>query len=131
MQNRSFQSTWFENFPWLHYDEKSDWVLCFTCSKQCAEGNLKTALKKELTFMTEGFSNWKKATEKFSEHQISDCHKTSLDFEVNIPIIYGNVIEMTNVEMQKILQSNRHCLLKVIETLQLQGLAIQGDTDVA
>ena len=28
----SFQSTWFTSFPWLHYDEESDSVLCFICA---------------------------------------------------------------------------------------------------
>ena len=134
LQKRAFQSTWFETFPWLHYDERSDSVLCFTCSKQYAKGNLKTAVKKEFSFLTEGFANWKKATERFRDHQKSECHKISLDLEVNLQKNYGNVNEMLNVETKKILQSNRLCLMKVMETLQYlcrQGLAIQGNTDFA
>ena len=28
-QNRSFQAKWFTDFPWLHYNEQSDYVVCF------------------------------------------------------------------------------------------------------
>lgn len=38
------------------------------------EGLLDTQTRMETTFFQEGFSNWKKATEKFSKHQNSDCH---------------------------------------------------------
>lgn len=97
-QNRALQSTWFDTFPWLHYDENTDSVICFTCYKQYVKGNLKTANKKEFAFIKEGFGIWKKAIEKFRDHQMSECYKTSIDYEVNLPQNYGNVHEMLNVE---------------------------------
>lgn len=127
-QNRSFQPSWFDDYNWLHYDEKKDSVLCFICSKEYVKGNLKTAVKKEMTFITQGFSNWKKATQRIKK---SECHKTAIDFGETK---YGNVIEMTNKETKTILQSNRKCLLKIIQTLQFlcrQGIAVQGDTDIS
>ena len=34
-QNHAFQSKWFSEFPWLHYNnEQSDSVLCFICMQQ-------------------------------------------------------------------------------------------------
>ena len=30
---RSFQPSWFDKWPWLHYCEDSDSVFCFTCMK--------------------------------------------------------------------------------------------------
>ena len=36
-QNRAFQSKWFSEFPWLHYNEQSDSVLCFICMQQNAK----------------------------------------------------------------------------------------------
>lgn len=130
-QNRLFQSTWFDKFPWLHYDEQSDSVICFTCAKQYAKGNLKTTAKKDLSFLTDGFSNWKKAAEKFTDHQTSYCHKASLDIEANLTQ-NRNIIEIMSAEATKTMQSSRLCLMKVIESLQYicrQGLAIQGSTD--
>ena len=133
MQNRSFQPTWFEQFPWLHYNEQKDSVLCFICAKQNDKGNLRTETKKEYSFITEGFSNWKKALARFKEHESSDCHKTSFDYEVKFPKTCGDVFEMASEQNRKTMQGNRRCLIKIIENLQYfcrQGQAIQGDTDL-
>ena len=60
-QNRSFQSKWFNDFPWLHYNEQSDSVLCFICAQQNEKLNLRAARNKEWVFISQGFYNWKKA----------------------------------------------------------------------
>ena len=46
-QNRAFQSKWFSEFLWLHYNEQSDSVLCFICMQL----NLQAARSKEVCFM--------------------------------------------------------------------------------
>ena len=32
-RNRAFQSVWFKEFPWLHYLDDTDVVLCHTCTR--------------------------------------------------------------------------------------------------
>ena len=59
------QSTWFLEFRWLHYNEQNDSVFCM---QQNAKLNLRAARNKELAFITEGFSNWKRALTRFKEH---------------------------------------------------------------
>ena len=56
-QNRPFQSKWFNDFPWLHYNEESDSVLCFICAQQNEKLNLRAARNKEWVFISQGFSN--------------------------------------------------------------------------
>ncbi|CAB3977444.1 zinc finger MYM-type 1-like [Paramuricea clavata] len=131
-QNRSFQAAWFDIFSWLHYDEQLDSVLCFYCAQQNAQGNLRCASKKDQKFISDGFCNWKKSLDKFKQHESSECHKMAIDYAVNFPKNCGNVIDMTNEQSKKLRQTNRRCLLKIIENLQSlcrQGQAIQGDTD--
>ena len=36
-QLRFFQSSWRDLFPWIHYNEANDSVLCFICAKQNAK----------------------------------------------------------------------------------------------
>ena len=87
------------------------------------------ARKTKGSYLT-GFFNWTEALRKFKKHESSDCHKTSVDYAV--PKSCGNVIEMANEESKKTRQSNRCCLVNIIEILQYlcrQGQAIQGDTD--
>ena len=91
-----------------------------------------SATKKEEAFLKGGFSNWKKALDKFKEHEASQCHKTSVDYEVNIPKSCRNIYKLTSEQAKTKLKSNRRCLLKIKECLQYlcrQGQAIQGGTD--
>ena len=131
-QNRSFQSKWFNDFPWLHYNEQSDSVLCFICAQQNEKLNLRAARNKEWVFISQGFSNWKKALVRFKEHQVSECHKLDMEYQISIPNTCGNVIQMSNDAAKKTMATNRFCLLKIIECLQYlarQAMPMQGDTD--
>ena len=131
-QNRSFQCKWFNDFPWLHYNEQSDSVLCFICARQNEELNLRAARNKECVFISQGFSNWKKALVRFKEHQVSECHKLAMEYQISIPNTCGNVIQMSNDAAKKTMATNRFCLHKIIEYLQYlarQAMPMQGDTD--
>ena len=94
--------------------------------------HLISATKKEEAFLKRGFSNWKKVLDKFKEHEAFQCHKTSVDYEVNIPKSCHNIYELASEQPKTKLKSNRRCLMKIIECLQYlcrQGQAIQGGTD--
>ena len=54
----------------------------------------------------------------------------AIDYAVNYPKSCRSVTEMTNKEREKVRQTNRRCLIKIIENLQClcrQGLAVQVD----
>ena len=62
-KKRSFQPVWFEQRPWLHYVEKTDMVLCFTCVK-AIQNNMLSSTKADPQFTRIGYSNWKNAMDK-------------------------------------------------------------------
>ena len=66
-QNRAFQSKWLSEFPWVHYNEQSNSVLCFIFMQQNAKSNLRAARSKEVCFISKGFSNWETALSRFKE----------------------------------------------------------------
>ena len=101
-QNRSFQAKWFTDFPWLHYNEQSDSVVCFICVQQNEKLNLRAARNKEWVFISHGFSSWKKALVRFKEHQLSECHKLAMEFQISIPNSCGNIIQMSNDAAKKL-----------------------------
>ena len=37
---RSFQSSWFRSWSWLHYNEATDSIVCFLCAKAHREQKL-------------------------------------------------------------------------------------------
>ena len=104
-------------------------MTCFTCKSQVS--NLKLEKNKEGTFLTTGYRNWKKARYAFSERQKSKCHLTAVTFEVTVPKC-GDVRKIISSDEASRKQFNRHCLMKIIETLQFmarQGLALRGSSD--
>ena len=91
--NRSFQSVWFNKYPWLHYIENDDAVLCITCAQASAQKKLQWSSSSDLAFISKGFTNWKDATVKFSIHEASKCHKESVLKMVTLPSTTQNVAE--------------------------------------
>ena len=55
---RTAHFDWFVKWKWLHYDENSDSVYCFTCLKAFKENKLKSS-KRDSAFIEKGFQNWK------------------------------------------------------------------------
>ena len=62
----------------MHYLTTVQGILCFDCAKADALGLIELAKKSELTFIFAGFKNWKKALEKFRDHEQSVSHKFSI-----------------------------------------------------
>ena len=58
-QQRGFITSWNKTFPWLHYKEGSDSVLCFYCLVADKRGLEISGYMDEM-FTNTGFSNWKK-----------------------------------------------------------------------
>ena len=84
---------------------------------------------KKRAFITEGFSNWKKAVERLQEHQSSKCHQTAMNYNFVIPKTRGNVLEMPSTDAKKAMQCNRKYLIIIIECLQYlsrQGQSLQN-----
>ena len=68
---------WFRRWPWLHYIEDNDIVLCHTWARTTAM-ELPSTQKGVLSFVETGFSGWKKANESengFTKHKKSTFHK--------------------------------------------------------
>ena len=74
----SFQAGWFAEFPWLHYCNDVQGVLCFYCVKAEASKLSNLARKRETAFIVDGFTNWKKGIDKFKDHQNSQSHRFAM-----------------------------------------------------
>ena len=60
-RERSCQSSWFESYKWLHYNQENDSVMCFICATEGKKGNLRSERTKEFAYISRGFRSWKKA----------------------------------------------------------------------
>ena len=127
-QKRSFNPKWFDEFKFLHYREESDSVICHTCAVADKNNLLKIDTKKEKTFTEIGFSNWKKAIERFLVHGRNATHIHATQVLTNPSHIDGLLPE--TAALQKV--ENWRCLMKVLENIAFLGkqvIALRGDSD--
>jgi len=73
-----FQELWFVRFQWLHYAAELQGVLCHVCARLSMNNQLGLSKCTEEAFTVAGFRNWKKAIEKFSDHENSHCHRQAM-----------------------------------------------------
>ena len=126
---RSFQPSWFDRWLWLHYCEDKDAVLCFTCMRASTEYRLKWSLSAESTFISTGFTNWKKASDKFTTHEASKCHKEAVLRVQTLPATTKSIEDCLSREHQREKLDRRQCFLKILSNLKFlarQGLPIRG-----
>ena len=71
----SFQKLWYEKYPWPQVSSGTKGVLCYFCLKYFEGGKLSLASKIDQSFVSTGFTNWKKAHHNFKLHAVSARHK--------------------------------------------------------
>ena len=126
---RSFQSSWFKKWKWLHYDESKDVVYCFTCMKAKKEGKLNWSANADQAFITHGFYNWKDAVVKYAQHETSKCHKEAVLKVITLPATTRDVAESLSAHHKHEKIKSRQCFLKILSTIRFlgrQGLALRG-----
>ena len=123
----SFQKSWFQKFPWLHFDSDIGGVICFTSAKAARANLADMARCADDAFTVKCFSNWKKAIEKFTAHQKTSTHVISHS-NLNFLATRDDVDAQLSTHHRSEQRNARKALLKIITSLQFlaqQGLAIR------
>ena len=123
---RSFQSSWFHRWKWIHYDATVDAAFCFSCCKAASQGKVKLTGLTEGSFTNKGFTNWKDANRIFAKHESSDVHKQST------MCISSNtdIAELLSTQHAREKEQNRNYFLRILSSIRYlarQGLPIRGD----
>lgn len=124
---RKFCTEWYKQFPWLHWVNGR--LLCHTCCAIYEQKNMIQTNKYENTFIKSGYScNWKKAVEKFQEHELSGMHRESNEKaafilgRVNISHLLDKHVE----QEQKASRRALHAIATTLLTLAQTGCAFRG-----
>lgn len=128
---RSFQSTWFRRWKWLHYEEAIDSAFCHICGRAEQDGKLKAG-SKEQAFLLKGFCNWKDATDCFRRHEQSKCHKDALQVMVVLPNSVRDIGETLSTAHARNKAENRKVLMKILQNIKFlgrQAIALRGHED--
>ncbi|XP_075425228.1 uncharacterized protein LOC142465158 isoform X2 [Ascaphus truei] len=127
-----FQSSWYSDFPWLHYSPQLQAVLCFTCGKAESMGLLDTSRTRDSAFTVVGFSDWKNAWEKFESHQKSKNHEFAIWKLIHV--LQNQKREAALQQQRKVRQAiPSACLNKLIHAMRFliqRGHTFQGHKSI-
>ena len=74
VQNQCFLLAWYKTFARIHFFSESLRVYCYYCQESYKSKLAVISTKAEPAFTISGFSNWKKTTISFKEHERSRAH---------------------------------------------------------
>ncbi|XP_041351026.1 zinc finger MYM-type protein 1-like [Gigantopelta aegis] len=127
-KNLKFQQRWFSNYHWLHFDSKTGGVLCHVCITAKRKKLSELTNCGEESFVARGFTNWKKAIEKFDAHEKSNSHRLSLE-NIKFHKTQQSVSAQISSGVLADQGQARVALVKLISTLMFvaeQGLPLRG-----
>jgi hypothetical protein len=119
-----FQASWYSKYPWLHFSITLQRILCFFCSR----ASVPQDSHPEPAFVTKGFRNWKKALEKFAEHDASCFHRRAVKHgQASTPV--SALLIKRNNEQQSLARRMLLMIMTSLRFLARQGLAMRGHED--
>ena len=114
--SRTIQSGWYKAHPWISVCTSEYKVYCATC-RAANEQGLLTSKPIKSSFIHHGFNNWKKALEKFREHECSNMHKEGT--EKLATKARGVAIDaQLKAQLRNNQEHHRKMLMKLIQAIQ-------------
>jgi len=132
-KGRTFQKSWVKSFTWIEWDTDVGKVFCKTCEEADRKELLTFSKKKEDSFIHAGFSNWKKALERFRSHEHSELHKEGIMKLTAFSDYNQNVVVQLNKQVNDEMKKARSSLMVIFTSLKFlsrQGLAIRGHEEL-
>lgn len=135
---RQFQEKWINTFPWIKFDKQKNRVFCSVCCDAVANNAklpITAASSRDIesknAFVTNGFSSWSKALERFRAHEKSEVHRAAVEAMTHISRGH-NIASALSASKQKEMKDARKALLCVLSSLRYLasgGLSVRGHTD--
>ena len=127
-RKRVFLTSWYKEFSWIHLCCSNFKVYCYYCKRACGSQLKVVSTKADPAFTMIGFSNWKKALNKFKEHESSLAHRDA--FAAFIASKSTPVNELILKGLDKDQARRRRSLLNQLSALRFllrQGLPVRND----
>jgi Domain of unknown function (DUF4371) len=129
-----FQKEWFKTHPWLHFDPSSKGMLCFHCAKASAFELLSSVKRGDDSFITTGFTNWKKGygqESRFKVHESSNCHSFACEALHNMlkAMPVANMLNKQLTSDQAVARKSLNAIFTTVQYLGRQGIALRGHDD--
>ena len=126
--SRAIQTSWYKSYPWISVCTAQYKIFCVSCRSANDQGLLTFSKRSNLAFIQDGFSNWKKALQKFQEHEASSMHReATLKLAAKSTGVRVDTQLSTQLKMDQ--EHHRRMFLKVLHCIQFltrQGLPLRG-----
>ena len=130
ISKRRFLLTWYTSFTWLDWDENVNAVFCHPCRQLFLSDSSKYN-KSEDVYTVTGFTNLKKAVEKYKQHE--SCHSDIFNLQKFQNMISGaNIAAKLNDDYEIQRKVANECLERIFTTIRYlarQGLPLRGHID--
>ena len=124
--DRSIQPAWCSKHPWISVCISSYKIFCHVCCSASKQGLI--TKPSYIPFVEGGFSNWKKALQRFSSHEKSGMHKEAVTKLVSKSKAV-NVSTMLSKQYDAEKKNNRDMFKKLLHCIQYlarQGISFRG-----
>jgi len=135
-KNLKFQRSWLKRFNWLAYSKEKDGAYCKFCVLFANEFGGKGQHQKLESLVTQPFTKWKDAINRFTSHNNAKYHEfSSLRAENFMKVDCGQIEDIKNVldtQRKKEIEQNRASLKPIIDTIILCGeneIPLRGHRD--
>lgn len=121
---RYIRASWYFKHKWISVCTSSYKIFCQVCRSADKQG----LLTSQSPFVRVGFSNWKKAFNRFKDHERSATHREAIS-KLQARSQSLNVEAMISKQYEAEKQNNRAMLMKLLHCIRYlarQGLAFHG-----
>ena len=130
--SRHIQPSWYKKFPWISVCSSSLKIYCTSCRDAKFRGLLNFPKHYKATFVDDGFSNLKKALERFREHERSVMHSEAVMKLASLNSATGGIDVRVNAQVEHDQKQHQTMLIKLLKTLKYltrQGLPLRGHNE--
>lgn len=113
------QHSYFQEWPWLHYDYENDAVFCYNCIKAYKKKLIISHKNASQSSFISGYRNWRKIGKNCKQHQDSQFHKDSVASLLRISKPKFDVGAQLSKEFAQEIAKNQKCLLEILHTVRL------------
>ena len=127
--SRRIQPSWYKSFPWISVCSSSYKIFCSVCRSAKYRGLLSFPKHLKSAFVEDGFMNWKKALQKFREHESSVMHKEATLKLAATKSVTKGIGAQLSAQHDVDQRHHRQMLMKLlscVKYLARQGLPFRG-----
>ena len=126
--SRSIQTTWYEKHSWISVCISTYAIFCHVCCSAKQKGLVSIPSRPHIPFVEGGYTNWKKALERFTSHEKSSTHREAVS-KINSLSRGVNMGALLSKEKEAGIKHHREMLLKLLNSIRFlacQGLPFRG-----